>query len=134
MPGKEEDVLEMKEAPAERSESRAVVSFVDGTWTDRLVATCVAIENVHHELRLVLEIAPRPRKAGADRDFERFLAHRHAIDSLMLVKPPFRGRLAERVRHAEDRRLSVLLRAGGEEVLYPATAVFGPDGITLTFG
>lgn len=134
MSRKEQDAPKTKEKSAERSDSRAVVSFVDGTWTDRLAADCLAIETAHQELRVVLEMAPRRRKAGAGREFERLLARHHAIDSILLVKPPFRSQLAERVRHTENPRLSVVVRAAGREVVYPAAAVFGPDGITLTFG
>jgi hypothetical protein len=122
----------------ERRDSRAVVSYVDGTWTDRLRARCRAIETDREAgvLQLVLEMSRRRGRAGGTKPdpLEAFVAACQRIDSILLIKPPFRGKLRERLRRTESVELCLTLRVPGSRVVYPASAVFGPDGISLTLG
>lgn len=117
-------------------EARAVVSYADGTWTDRLLARCLTIDTGGGSIRLVLEMLPRRHKARPARldALQGFVAKRSGIESVMLIRPSFRAKLKERLLHAENAELSVMLCALGADVVYPACAVLGPEGITLTLG
>jgi len=124
-----------KKRRAGGGDSRAVVSYFDGTWTDRLRARCLAIESEGGALRLVLEMKRRGGKSAARPDaLEKFVATRRRIESILLLKPAFRRKLRERLLGTDSRTLSVSLHALEAAIEYPASAVFGPDGITLTLG
>jgi hypothetical protein len=116
-------------------QTRAVVSYFDGTWTDRLSARCLAIDREGDVLRLLLEITQRGKSVAAKGDaLKSLVASRGRIDSILLLKPAFRGKLRRRLMGDENRALSVTLRALRVDIEYPASAFFGPDGITLTLG
>ncbi len=126
----------MRAETESRCQSRAVVSYVGGGWTDRLVARYLGIDHASGAPRLMLELVPKRTRATATQTWplEEFVSKRNGVDSVLLVRPPFRSEVLARVREIERGDLSVLLRAAGHDVTYPASAVFGPDGITLTLG
>lgn len=120
-----------KRGKRRRPPTRLVVSYVDGHWSDRLVARRLHVETRGREIMLTIELAPRARSADAMRDLRE---KQLCIESLQLARPRLVEKLRDELRNTENVAVAVHLAGDGVAVEYPASITFGPDAATLTFG
>jgi hypothetical protein len=119
-----------------KSAAPVILSYLDGTWTDRLAGK--RMELGHHAGAAVLTIelafaSGRP-SARAKADVGAFLRNCNRVESVQIAKRSVRKRLRALLHEAEVPRFSVRLSAAGRDVVYPASAYFGPDAVTLNLG
>ncbi len=109
-----------------------ILSYIDGSWTDRLAGGRVALGVDGRAATLTIEVRPGARaEKGEVGDF---LRKRHSIESVQITRRGLRKRLRALLHAAELPEFSVRLTAGGRVVVYPANAFFGPDAVTLNLG
>jgi len=116
---------------------RLIVSYVDGSWSDRIAARRVEVETQGAEITLTLELAPRAkvRDSPAANEAMRGLADKQfIIESLQVTRPRVVAHLRHELRHTENVVIRVRLVGPGIQVDYPGSVVFGPDAVTLSFG
>jgi hypothetical protein len=116
---------------------RLVLSYIDGSWSDRIAARRLEVQTHGSEITLTLELTPRAKSAHvpAAREAMRELSQKqNSLESLQVTRPRVVARLRHELRNTENVVIRVRLLAPGVEVEYPGSVVFGPDAVTLTFG
>ncbi len=122
--------------PARELPPRVVVSYLDGTWSDRLQARRAWLETDPQACTIVIELVEHGRSTPAKKQeaVRHFVTRRNRVDSVLIHKARFAARLSACLKGHEGTQMGVRLVADGHEVLYPASVVFGPDAITLNLG
>ncbi|SRR6266849_1565591 len=111
---------------------KVVVSYADGSWTDRLAGRRVTLDIEAGTPTLTIELASRARARAAE--VAEFLRKRNRVESVQIAKRAVRKRLRAMLLAIDTPAFSVKLSAAGHNAVYPASVVFGPDAITLNLG
>jgi len=114
-----------------------VVTYFDGSWTDHLSIARYELRNGADGFMLRIEVQPRERQGKvrtARQALVDFVAKRQVIHTIQIGKPRFIALLRSKLRTEESSQLGLCLFASGVETLYPVTAFFGPDEVTLNLG
>lgn len=116
--------------------ARMVVSYIGGTWTDKLALGQYEVSLNSEGLLLTLDVAVRESNAknGGPAALREFVKKRRRIESIQIGKPAFVEQIRDRARLSDNAEVGVQLRTEGCDVRYPAALVFGPDAITLCLG
>lgn len=120
-----------------RSPARLIVSYADGSWTDRLSGRRIGVAVAGGGVALTIEVSASGASGSAKTakgHFGDFLRKRHRVESIQIVKRAIRKRLRALIPTMEVADFSVRLRAGGGEFTYPAAIAFDPDALTLNLG
>lgn len=113
-----------------------VVSYVGGSWTDKLAVRRYGLSFEGEGLVVTLEVAVRPQNAknGGPAALREFVKNCQRVESILIGKQSFVEELRERARLVDNAEIGVHLSAAGQDVRYPAAVTFGPDAVTLHLG
>jgi hypothetical protein len=114
-----------------KSQAPVILSYLDGSWTDRLAGRRLTLGIDDGMATLTIELAaakPRATEVGE------FLRKRNRVESVQIAKRAVGKRLRAMLLAVDLPVFSVKLSAAGRDVVYPASVVFGPDAVTLNLG
>ena len=120
-----------------KTAGRLIVTYVDGTWTDNLEIARYRLEQESGEMVLCIEVAPRKKPGkvrAAYRAMRDFVAKVDKVHTLQASRRTLGEPLRKHVLSLEHAAIGVRLSANGQDRVYPAGLVFGPDEVTVNLG
>jgi hypothetical protein len=103
------------------AEARLRVFYAGGGWTHNLHGNRFALDVEGERVMLIIEMPARRESQPA-------------VEAIQIAKPAIRKSLKEVLQTIECPEFCVALAAGKRNQVYPASAVFGPEAVTLTLG